>query len=204
MTNRMPGAQRASGASATATASEGVPGRPARPRGSAAPAGCAHLGQEGPAGLLARSSFLMALVGRAARRLLAEQAAGRGLKLWHVMVLCALGDTPGLSKAELAERLGLSSADVARVVGDLVAAGHVTCARDEADRRRTLTRLTRRGREVAAAVDVELAAVDDDVLAPLSAVDRERLADILALLSEHLDAEHFGLRPVRRRPAPRA
>ncbi|MCX4690342.1 MarR family winged helix-turn-helix transcriptional regulator [Kitasatospora purpeofusca] len=202
MTNRTPGAQRASGA--------GAPGRPARPRGSAAPAGCAHVGQEGqegqeaPAGLLARSSFLMALVGRAARRLLAEEAAARGLKLWHVMVLCALGDTPGLSKAELAERLGLSSADVARVVGDLVAAGHVTCARDEADRRRTLTRLTRRGREVAAAVDGELAAVDDDVLAPLSVADRERLADILALLSEHLDAEHFGLRPVRRRPAPRA
>ncbi|MFJ8433823.1 MarR family winged helix-turn-helix transcriptional regulator [Kitasatospora sp. NPDC094019] len=199
MTNRTPGAQRASGA----TAPE-APGSPARSRGAVAPPGCAHVEREGPPGLLARSSFLMALVGRAARRLLAEEAAGRGLKLWHVMVLCALGDTPGLSRAELAERLGLSSADVARVVGDLVAAGHVTCARDEADRRRTLTRLTRRGREVAAAVDAELAAVDDDVLAPLSTADRERLADILALLSEHLDAERFGLRPVRRRPASRA
>ncbi|MEV0193953.1 MarR family transcriptional regulator [Kitasatospora purpeofusca] len=204
MTNRTHTEHR--GAAATVP---GCPaGRTARPREAAEPARCEHGAPGEPQrreeraaapGFLASSGFVLTLVGRAARRRLAQEAAGRGLKLWHVMVLCVLADSPGLSKAELADRLGLSSADVARVVGDLVSAGHVTCDRDEADRRRTLTRLTALGRETAAAVDAGLAAVEDEVLAPLAAADRERLADVLGRLAEHLDVAQFGLRPVRRR-----
>ncbi|MFF2040551.1 MarR family winged helix-turn-helix transcriptional regulator [Kitasatospora sp. NPDC058170] len=161
------------------------------------------LGPTAP-GLLVLSSFLMARTGRSARRLLAGRAACHGFKLWHVMVLCALQDVPSLFKAELAERLELTSSDVARVVDDLVAAGYVTCGRAEEDRRRVMVRLTPSGREAAALVNSDLSAVEDDVLAPLSVADRRRLAHMLTRLFAHLNDGRDTARPTRRPSLPGA
>ncbi|MFG3052365.1 MarR family winged helix-turn-helix transcriptional regulator [Kitasatospora sp. NPDC048239] len=193
-----------------------VPGSPSGrrtartpPTGGAGPAlgpGGADTDAPGPPapGLLVLSSFLMARTGRSARRLLAGRAAQHGFKLWHVMVLCALQDVPSLFKAELAERLELTSSDVARVVDDLMAAGHVTCDRAEEDRRRVMVRLTPPGRAAAALVNSDLSAADDEVLAPLSVADRRRLEHILARLFAHLNEGRDTARPTRRPVLPGA
>ncbi|MGV9268269.1 MarR family winged helix-turn-helix transcriptional regulator [Kitasatospora sp. NPDC003701] len=155
-------------------------------------------------GLLTLSSFLMSRTGQAARRRLSNQAERRGLRLWHVMVLCALEEEGSHSKGELAARLDIGPSDVIKVVDDLLVAGYVTCTRSSADRRRVHVDLTARGREAAAGINSDLAAADDEVLAPLSGEERLRLFDMLNRLNGHLGqadagAEPAGARQNRRR-----
>ncbi|MFI8082081.1 MarR family winged helix-turn-helix transcriptional regulator [Kitasatospora sp. NPDC086009] len=145
----------------------------------------------------------MSRTGQAARRRLATQAERRGLRLWHVMVLCALEEEGSHSKGELAARLEIGSSDVIKVVDELVVAGYVTCTRSSADRRRVHVDLTAPGRSAAAGINSDLAAADDEVLAPLSGEERLRLFDMLNRLNGHLGQAEAGPDRPAPRPAPR-
>ncbi|MFF1907776.1 MarR family winged helix-turn-helix transcriptional regulator [Kitasatospora sp. NPDC058218] len=155
-------------------------------------------------GLLTLSSFLMSRTGQAARRRLANQAERQGLRLWHVMVLCALEEEGGQAKGELAARLDIGPSDMIKVIDDLLAAGYVTCTRSPADRRRVHVDLTAQGRVAASRINSDLAATDDEVLAPLSREERRRLFDMLNRLNGHLgqaddDPDEAGARQIRKR-----
>ncbi|MGW6917362.1 MarR family winged helix-turn-helix transcriptional regulator [Kitasatospora sp. NPDC054939] len=141
---------------------------------------------EAPASLLTLSSYLLSRTGKIARGRLAERLAERDLRLWHVSILAALSDFGPHSKSELASRLDISPSDIVKIVNDLVQAGQVECSPHPGDRRRVDVTITPAGRAELGLITAELAAVDEDVLAPLTAIERTLLTSLLHRLHQHI------------------
>lgn len=89
------------------------------------------------------------------------KAAGQTAARWHV--LSVLSDGPR-TVPSAARRLGLASQSVQRVVGDLLASGHVEAVDNPDHARSPLIRLTASGRET---LDELFARSDDDRAAVL-------------------------------------
>ena len=66
----------------------------------------------------------------------------------QVAALHILRASPSMTPAELAERLGLARPTVSNLLRDLEAAGHVTRARSEVDRRSVILTITEEARDV--------------------------------------------------------
>ncbi|SEB71246.1 DNA-binding transcriptional regulator, MarR family [Streptomyces sp. 2131.1] len=134
---------------------------------------------ETPPSLLGLTTYLMSKTGKAARGRLADRLAERGLRLWHMAVLAALTDFGPHVQRELAERLSIDRSDVVKIVDGLGAAGLVDRARDTADRRRVTVTVTPAGRELLERLKAEALAVQEDILAPLTARERAQLTALL-------------------------
>ncbi|WP_327067089.1 MarR family winged helix-turn-helix transcriptional regulator [Kitasatospora sp. NBC_01302] len=132
-----------------------------------------------PPSLLDLTSYLLAQTGRRARGRLAARLAERELRLWHLSVLASLADFGPHAQRELAERLGIDASDLVRLLDELSRAGLVERTRSTADRRRMQVALTPAGRTALGELHDEAAAVQDEVLAPLSATEREQLHGLL-------------------------
>ncbi|GAA2794534.1 MarR family winged helix-turn-helix transcriptional regulator [Kitasatospora paracochleata] len=132
-----------------------------------------------PPSLTGLSTYLLSRTGKAARAALAERLAVRGLRLWHMAVLAALADFGPHAQRDLASRLGVDPSDMAKVVDQLASAGRVERVRDPADRRRLTVTATEEGRAALAELDAEARAVQDALLAPLTAAEREQLHALL-------------------------
>ncbi|MEV6233933.1 MarR family winged helix-turn-helix transcriptional regulator [Saccharopolyspora shandongensis] len=139
-----------------------------------------------PPTLLDLSTYLLSRVGKTARGLLAERLAERGLRLWDMAALAALADFGPHAQRDLAVRLGVDPSDMAKAVDQLATAGYVDRARDMADRRRVSVSLTPAGRAVLADLDAEARAVQDQVLEPLDAKERQLLQGLLLRVHEGL------------------
>ncbi|WP_457029070.1 MarR family winged helix-turn-helix transcriptional regulator [Kitasatospora sp. P5_F3] len=133
--------------------------------------------------LLGLTTYLMSSTGRTARAGLAASVARRGLRLWHVAVLEALVEAGSLAKGELAVRLDINPSDVVKVVDDLGGQGYLACTRSARDRRRIDVSATPAGRALLAELAEELAAVEQDLLAPLTDGERVQLAVLLSRLA---------------------
>ncbi|MGW5641751.1 MarR family winged helix-turn-helix transcriptional regulator [Saccharopolyspora sp. NPDC003752] len=139
-----------------------------------------------PPTLLDLSTYLLSRVGKTARGLLAERLAERGLRLWDMAALAALADFGPHAQRDLVVRLGVDPSDMAKVVDQLAAAGYVDRARDTADRRRVSVSLTPAGRALLADLEAEARAVQDEVLQPLDAKERQLLQGLLLRVHEGL------------------
>ncbi|MEV4758715.1 MarR family winged helix-turn-helix transcriptional regulator [Micromonospora sp. NPDC049559] len=140
-----------------------------------------------PPRLLAITTFLLSKTGRLARARLGDRLAREQLRLWHVAVLTALADFGPAIQRDLGTRLGIDPSDLVAVLDDLESAGRVTRRRDPADRRRWLISLTPAGESALAAVDRAAEETHDEVLAPLSAAERDLLHDLLRRVLLHHD-----------------
>ncbi|GAA2984878.1 MarR family transcriptional regulator [Streptomyces drozdowiczii] len=134
---------------------------------------------ETPPSLLGLTTYLMSKTGKAARGRLADRLAERGLRLWHMAVLAALTDFGPHVQRELAARLSIDRSDVVKIVDGLGAAGLVDRARDTADRRRVTVTVTPAGRALLESLKSDALAVQEDVLAPLTARERAQLTALL-------------------------
>lgn len=85
----------------------------------------------------------------------------------------------GLCTLEVGERLIERAPGITRLLDRLEAAGHVTRERSTEDRREVRCRLTRSGAALLARIDPAIDALDDTILAPLTAA---QLRELLALL----------------------
>ncbi|GAA3337374.1 hypothetical protein GCM10020358_13410 [Amorphoplanes nipponensis] len=132
-----------------------------------------------PPTLLGVTSYLLSLNGKAARERVTTRLAGRGLRLWHMAVLAALVDFGPHAQRDLSVRLSVDPSDMAKVIDQLTTAGHVARARDGADRRRVLVTVTGSGRDLLARLVDEATAVDEIVLADLTAAERGQLHALL-------------------------
>lgn len=74
------------------------------------------------------------------------------------------------------------------VLNELEQHGYVRRAPDPADGRRNVITITRPGAERLARLDAQVMALQDDLLAPLTADEREQLVELLVRLTSH----HFG------------
>ncbi|WP_316528870.1 MarR family winged helix-turn-helix transcriptional regulator [Kitasatospora brasiliensis] len=138
-----------------------------------------HPAADLPPTLLDLSTYLLSRVGKTARGRFAERLAERGLRLWDMAVLAALADFGPQAQRDLAARLAIDPSDLAKVADQLAAAGYVQRARDQADRRRVSVSVTEAGRALLAELDAQARAVQDEVLAPLDAGERQVLQELL-------------------------
>ncbi|POX36928.1 MarR family transcriptional regulator [Streptomyces sp. Ru73] len=134
---------------------------------------------DSPPTLTGLTTYLLSKVGKEARSRLTARLAERELRLWHMAVLAALADFGPDAQRPLAERLGIHVSDMARILDELSRTGHVVRERDPADRRRVLVTLTPQGRALLAGLMDEATAVQDEMLAPLTARERATLQRLL-------------------------
>ncbi|MGN5381133.1 MarR family transcriptional regulator [Streptomyces sp. MUSC 14] len=126
------------------------------------------------------------LLGRAAARgraLVAEALAAEGVKMWHHVVLSAVRDLAPVAQADLGRSVGLDPKDLVGVLNDLQSAGHVVRTPDPRDRRKNAVSLTGEGARLLERCEEAARAANDDLLAPLSAAERDQFTDLLIRIS---------------------
>lgn len=103
-----------------------------------------------------------------------------GIPEWRVMAI--LGRYPGLSAAEVAERTAMDKVAVSRAVAKLLATGRISREFADADRRRSILRLSPAGQAVYQEIVPEALALEAQLLAALTGPEREMLDGILTRL----------------------
>jgi DNA-binding MarR family transcriptional regulator len=130
-------------------------------------------------------SRLLTLNALYADRLVAEGLATAGARKWHYAALVSLDDLGPASQATLSRRTGIYRSDLVAVINELADRGHVERAPDPTDRRRNVITVTAQGRRHLHRLDTLVAAVQDDLLAPLTQAERDQLTHLLTRLLEH-------------------
>jgi MarR family transcriptional regulator, lower aerobic nicotinate degradation pathway regulator len=126
-----------------------------------------------------------------AERLVNERLAAADARRWHFAVLVALQSGPE-SQATLSRRTGIYRSDMVAVINELADRGHVERAADPTDRRRNVITITKQGRRHLRRLDKLVAAIQDDLLAPLSQHERHELTRILTCLLDHYEGRDPG------------
>lgn len=148
-----------------------------------------------PERLTGKPSWLITQLAMHARRLVtaghAEVAAGP----YHYRILAALHEFGASSQADLARRGKLDRSDVVAAVNDLEQQGFIERTPDLEDRRRNVVRLTPAGAQQLRHMDRALDKVQDQLLAPLSAADRQTLARLLTRLLDYHRSDLGGHPP---------
>ena len=108
-----------------------------------------------------------------------ESFLGLGLPLGASRLVFEIG-TAGASVRDLRARLGLDSGQLARQLRRLEDDGLVTVAPDPGDRRRRTARLTREGRSFRDRLDDRSEQLAQQLVAPLTQRQRDRLTEALA------------------------
>ncbi|NEC91543.1 MarR family winged helix-turn-helix transcriptional regulator [Streptomyces sp. SID12501] len=126
------------------------------------------------------------ILGRAAdrgRALVAAALADEGLKMWHHVVLSAVAELGPVAQAELVRGVGLDAKDMVGVLNDLQDASLVVRAPDPHDRRKNAVTVTADGRRLLARCERAARKANDELLAPLTVVERELFMGLLARVS---------------------
>ncbi|WP_329325830.1 MarR family winged helix-turn-helix transcriptional regulator [Streptomyces luteogriseus] len=130
------------------------------------------------------------LLGRAAARgraLMAEALAGEDMRMWHHVVLSAVRDLAPVAQADLGRGVRLDPKDLVGVLNDLQSAGLVVREPDPKDRRKNAVSLTERGARLLKRCEKAARAANDELLAPLSAAEREQFMAMLLRISATAD-----------------
>jgi DNA-binding MarR family transcriptional regulator len=133
-------------------------------------------------------SWLLTQTAAHAGRLVTDRFAEVGARGYHYRLLAQLLDGPA-SQADLGRRTGIHFSDVVAVLNELTEGGYVERRPDPADKRRNVVTITGRGRERAAELAARAEAVQDELLAPLTAAERTELVRLLSLLRKGAAAE---------------
>jgi MarR family transcriptional regulator, lower aerobic nicotinate degradation pathway regulator len=133
-----------------------------------------------PPRLLAMPSYVLSLLGRAARAGSVEAVAGNDLRLGHVAVLAALADLGPSSQRDLGARLRQDPSDVVGLLDDLQRRALVHRERDPDDRRRQRVSITAAGRRALSAAERAVARREDALLDALTARERAELHRLAA------------------------
>jgi MarR family transcriptional regulator, lower aerobic nicotinate degradation pathway regulator len=127
-------------------------------------------------------SWLLNQAAAHAHRLVTDGFAADGARGYHYRLLHSLlGDGPA-SQATLGRRTGIHLSDMVATLNELEAGGYVARSPDPQDRRRNVITITDAGRERAARLADRVEQIQDELLAPLSAAEREQLTALLQKL----------------------
>jgi len=107
---------------------------------------------------------------------------GVSIPQWRVMAV--LGDDPGRSANELVERTRMDKVSVSRAVSGLTAAGRVVRRTDPADRRRSVLRLSARGRSIYEKIVPLARRYEKELLGRLRPTERRALDTLITHLDE--------------------
>lgn len=136
-----------------------------------------------PPELLARSGFLLIRLGLQHKARAMEQLGHEGFSQYQYSVLAMLDERPRETQAAIADSLGVDRSQLVRILDGLEDRGLVTRLRDRSDRRRHTVNLTAAGRRHLRRLRDTIDRVEDELLSPLDARDRETLHALLLRLS---------------------
>jgi DNA-binding MarR family transcriptional regulator len=103
-------------------------------------------------------------------------------------VMAAIHEAPGISQRQLATSFGVDQASIGEMVDNLEALKLVERQINDDDRRARCLRVTRKGSALRNRLRPGLLAAQEQILAPLSAVERRKLIDMLVRVLEANDA----------------
>ena len=138
-----------------------------------------------PARLRDKPSWLMTQTAMHAHRLVSEGLAAADARGYHYRLLAALEEFGPASQAALGRRTGIDRSYVVEAVNELADRGLVERARDPEDRRRNIITITPAGVRQLRRLDEVVAGIQDELLASLSADERDELARLLRKVLEH-------------------
>jgi MarR family transcriptional regulator, lower aerobic nicotinate degradation pathway regulator len=138
-----------------------------------------------PARLSDKPIWLMTQTAMHAHRLVSEGLAAADARGYHYRLLAALEEFGPASQAALGRRTGIDRSYVVEAVNELADRGLVERARDPEDRRRNIITITPAGVRQLRRLDEVVAGIQDELLASLSADERDELARLLRKVLEH-------------------
>jgi DNA-binding MarR family transcriptional regulator len=135
------------------------------------------------------SAFMLARLGRVAARQLSDRLAETGLKPPQALILITLRDLGPMSQQALGDRLRVDPSNLVAFLNALEDEGLILRRRDPEDRRRHIVEITDLGMERCPACFGPVAALDDQLLAGLSADERDALREMLARVLATIEVE---------------
>ncbi|WP_067817849.1 MarR family winged helix-turn-helix transcriptional regulator [Actinomadura kijaniata] len=138
-----------------------------------------------PSRLTAKPSWLLGQVAVHAHRLASDGFGEVGARGYHYRILAALDEFGAASQADLGRRCSMDRSDVVAALNELAEQGFVERTPDPDDRRRNIVTLTKAGQRQLQRMDRALDKVQDDLLEPLAAKDRQTLTRLLTQLLAH-------------------
>jgi DNA-binding MarR family transcriptional regulator len=136
-------------------------------------------------------SWLLTQTAGHAHRLVADGFSSVHARGYHYRLLAALEDFGPASQAALGRRTGIHLSDMVAAINELADRNLVERAPDPVDRRRNTISLTAAGKRQLRRLEKQLAETQDELLAPLSPEERERLTGLLSRLLDH-HGRHAG------------
>ncbi|MFI6834029.1 MarR family winged helix-turn-helix transcriptional regulator [Kribbella sp. NPDC050241] len=130
-------------------------------------------------------SWLLGLAAQHAHRLVGDGFSSVGARGYHYRLLATLEDFGPASQAALGRRSGIHLSDMVATINELADRGLVERAPDPSDGRRNIISLTAAGKRQLRRLEKRLAESQDELLAPLSPDERQRLTELLSKLSDH-------------------
>ena len=127
----------------------------------------------GPTRVTTLPSWLLTQTAAHAHRILVERLSAIGARGYDYRVLASLDEHGPTSQADLGRGTGIHLSDMVGCLNDLESAGYVERTPDPADRRRNVVTITPLGRARMERSRTEAALVQEDLLAPLSATERD-------------------------------
>jgi DNA-binding MarR family transcriptional regulator len=128
-----------------------------------------------PRGITDRTALVLVKLGNQILARAEDPLAALGLSGRQYLILAVLGTDAPPSQLELAGLCGLLPAQVVPVLDELERRGLVARQRSEADRRRSVVRLTPAGEESLAKADELARSIEDTLFGELDAAAREQL-----------------------------
>ncbi|MFI0480543.1 MarR family winged helix-turn-helix transcriptional regulator [Actinomadura sp. 9N215] len=138
-----------------------------------------------PTRLRSAPSWLINLISAHSHRLISDAFAAAGARGYHYRLLAALAEYGPSSQAALGRRTGIDRSDVVAALNELVAKKLIERTPDPSDRRRNVITITPDGSRHLEELDGVLAAIQDDLLAPLTPSERAQLTALLTRVADH-------------------
>ncbi|MGE0875375.1 MAG: MarR family winged helix-turn-helix transcriptional regulator [Burkholderiales bacterium] len=148
--------------------------------------------------LYSRPGFLLRRAHQIAVGIFVQECATVGLTPPQHGVLIAVANSPGLSQAELAGRLGFDRATVGQMVEGLESRGLLRRKSSAADRRHKSLALTPKGARLMKRASGAIQRTSERLLQPFSKGERALFMELLARLTTDLNQE--SRTPLRRKP----
>jgi DNA-binding MarR family transcriptional regulator len=140
-----------------------------------------------PKELLANGAFLLARIGFSFKTKAIEEVERAGFSLYDYSVLATLAEKPRETQATIADALGVDRSQLVGVLDSLEERELIERQRDPSDRRRHMVSLTAEGRRQLVRIRSITKRLEEQLLAPLEADDRETLHRLLLELARHHD-----------------
>jgi DNA-binding MarR family transcriptional regulator len=134
--------------------------------------------------LRANPCFLLAHLGRVAKRRFAEALEPTGLKGPQAFALMRLRDLGPISQQELADKLDLDPSKLVALLNELESDGLAERRRDPCDRRRHIVEISARGHDRLADADRVMADFEVEFFSGLAADELRELQGLLARVAQ--------------------